>query len=589
MNFKEYKNFEECPEIKFNKGVNMIIGPNGVGKSNLLEIINIIFNRGLLRPASFQEGSIKAKLNGKNTTTTSCLTVESQPLRLLKNHDGTSQNRKISLEIGFSQKDYQNIKFLLDNRHEINSIISNYSQIRPDISSVTENELISTESIKLSFACTAKNDIFTMTSEHNSEVEKIFLTYLQFFNFFQHIILIGITYEKKSWKFLSNTYSMIPSNRNYSQIESNFEISQNEQDLIQSIRIGMAQSSLISINDKEPAIFSYIRAKFCFGFHKLVAKFGMDAYPDSDKFSDELFVGLNAQLKKILGFEIYIKRHDPNTNNYSFMIRYSENQQPVPIGELSAGEKGLVHFIFSIFGYGLENGVMVIDEPELHLHPQMQAKCLELLRIMAKDYFMQFIVVTHSPILVNYEIIEGVQRFYKEDNETKTVSPEFNIQIQDLVRYLNYTRATNVLFGTHVVLTEGDSDAYFYKFLYDRFKKTNTNLVDLEFVDIGGVNYNKPWKKFFDSWKIKWFFIRDKDKLQITDTQIETSYLEGIFILKQGDLESYIGHGLEKNLANAVKFCKFDFETWFKDDKNQTKIVELKTIFTKMSDTVKTL
>lgn len=596
LNFKEYENFDECPEIKFNAGVNLIIGPNGVGKSNLLEIINRIFNNGLLYPASFQEGAIKAKLNGKNSDTTRCLNVAIQELRLLKNHNGTSQNRKISLDIGLSEKDYPNIKFILDNKSEIISIISRYSQLRPTIVNVTEDELKSTKSIKLVFKCTAENDVFTLVSEHNSDIEKIILTYLQFFNFFQYIILIGISYENKSWNFLSNTYSMIPSNRNYSQIESNFQISQNEQDLIQSIRTGMAHSSLISVNDKEPAIFTYIRAKFCFGLHKLVAEKGMAEYPDSEKFLDELFVDLNTELKKILGFEVYIKKQDPNTNDYSFMIRYSKNRQTVPIGELSAGEKGLIHFIFSIFGYGLENGVMVIDEPELHLHPQMQEKCLELLRFMSKDYSMQFIVVTHSPLLVNYEIIEGVQRFYKENGQTQIISPEFNIHVQDLVRYLNYTRATNVLFGTHVVLTEGDSDAYFYKFLYDKFKEKNDELVDLEFMDMGGVDYRKPWKKFFDSWKIKWFLIRDKDKLELTDIQIETKYTEGEFILKQGDLESYIGSEFQKKLANAVKFCATnyesntsDFETWFKDEENKVKIDELKTIFTKISETVKTL
>ena len=77
---------------------------------------------------------------------------------------------------------------------------------------------------------------------------------------------------------------------------------------------------------------------------------------------------------------------------------------------------------------------------------------------------------------------------------------------------------------------------------------------------------------------------------------METRYTEGEFILKQGHLESYIGKEFQKKLANAVKFCTFnsesntsDFETWFKDEENKVKIDELKIIFTKISETVKTL
>lgn len=41
--------------------------------------------------------------------------------------------------------------------------------------------------------------------------------------------------------------------------------------------------------------------------------------------------------------------------------------------------------IFSIYGYDLEDGLMIIDEPELHLHPQLQKQFIQLLETISKQ------------------------------------------------------------------------------------------------------------------------------------------------------------------------------------------------------------
>lgn len=57
--------------------------------------------------------------------------------------------------------------------------------------------------------------------------------------------------------------------------------------------------------------------------------------------------------------------------------------------------KEIIH-LFSIYGFDLESGVMVIDEPELHLHPQIQ----EISRYNLIQLLNTFtiIIATHSPI-----------------------------------------------------------------------------------------------------------------------------------------------------------------------------------------------
>jgi len=67
-----------------------------------------------------------------------------------------------------------------------------------------------------------------------------------------------------------------------------------------------------------------------------------------------------------------------------------------------------------------EGETIVIDEPELSVHPAMQKRLLELLLDYSKDY--QIIISTHSPYFIDWNaIINGAKliRIVKEDKNSK--------------------------------------------------------------------------------------------------------------------------------------------------------------------------
>lgn len=64
------------------------------------------------------------------------------------------------------------------------------------------------------------------------------------------------------------------------------------------------------------------------------------------------------------------------------------------VDELSAGEVELLTIAGAVVLNELSSGVVLIDEPELHLHPEWQAGILPALREIAPG--VQFIVATHS-------------------------------------------------------------------------------------------------------------------------------------------------------------------------------------------------
>jgi predicted ATPase len=48
-----------------------------------------------------------------------------------------------------------------------------------------------------------------------------------------------------------------------------------------------------------------------------------------------------------------------------------------------------------------EGGVLVFDEPEIHLHPEWQLKYAELLVLLQKEFKLNILLTTHSPYFLN--------------------------------------------------------------------------------------------------------------------------------------------------------------------------------------------
>jgi hypothetical protein len=71
---------------------------------------------------------------------------------------------------------------------------------------------------------------------------------------------------------------------------------------------------------------------------------------------------------------------------------------------------------------GTENCVVMLDEPAHNLHPTTQAR---VVKEIARRGQSQFIVVTHSPLMVPGDAIEKVPRFFLRDGETSRAAPDW--------------------------------------------------------------------------------------------------------------------------------------------------------------------
>jgi putative ATP-dependent endonuclease of OLD family len=105
------------------------------------------------------------------------------------------------------------------------------------------------------------------------------------------------------------------------------------------------------------------------------------------------------------------------------------------------------------------NKLLLIEEPEAHLHPQRQLRVMQFLQEQAKKDGIQIIVTTHSPNLAsaialdNLVMIRGARPFSLARTETELTASDYSF----LERFLDVTKA-NLFFARGVMIVEGDAE-----------------------------------------------------------------------------------------------------------------------------------
>ncbi|MDR2624365.1 MAG: ATP-binding protein [Methanobrevibacter sp.] len=143
--------------------------------------------------------------------------------------------------------------------------------------------------------------------------------------------------------------------------------------------------------------------------------------------------------KKILSGIISGNLHFDNKKGFMF----KNNQGDFIIKNTAAGVKSIA-MLLSLFDDLDDNSFLIMDEPEVHLHPLWQIKLAEAIVVMAKIRKIHFHINSHSPQFI--EAIDTYGNFYDLDNIRYYLAKEngentFNIEeiLQaDLVEIYNH-------------------------------------------------------------------------------------------------------------------------------------------------------
>ncbi len=138
-----------------------------------------------------------------------------------------------------------------------------------------------------------------------------------------------------------------------------------------------------------------------------------DKWAKKNKNPLEKFANYFNPILKKLNLEV-----DLVNTEYSIPIKSKVNQEIIPIENLSTGTKGLLLSMFPLYELDTNDAIILIDEPERSLFPDMQIDLIENYRKIAPN--AQIIVATHSPfIAASFEPEERFILYFNEDGKVE--------------------------------------------------------------------------------------------------------------------------------------------------------------------------
>ena len=394
---------------------------------------------------------------------------------------------------------------------------------------------------------------------------------------------------------LGSTFSMLSAFRNYNTFSLQTSLQSNPVSQLREIRRNSSYRSNHDQSGSEPAIFNIVKLKLGEEYlNFLKGKKDIDEAKDAVN-SLKMINDINNKLE-LLNLKFYIELTDLRTWSYEFRFYDTKNNRYLgDINSLSAGQKSIIHLIFEAYGRDdVNGGLIIIDEPEIHLHYQFQFEYLKILEKLAKEQGVQYIIVTHSEGFISNKTIGHVKRFsLNKERNSVVYAPEITEGQKGLIKILNNTQAARVLFLDKVLLIEGQDDEYFFR---DAVKRLQPELSqDISIYETRGKDNIPSFKSFFESFGLKVYVIKDldatgKDFYNSTvsfrntgeagiiryrrdhpdlDKKIESKYLSYEFYLKKGAIEQCTGK--EKGIDHVIDFCENEMDNFLKSNDEKAK------------------
>jgi hypothetical protein len=171
------------------------------------------------------------------------------------------------------------------------------------------------------------------------------------------------------------------------------------------------------------------------------------------------------------------------------------------------------------FLYDDEFTALIIDEPELHLHPQFQTFLLAEIRKLAGDprafsHRKVFFLITHSPYLLDFRTVDDLRQcvvFHRDASPTfvGALSAQDEYSLKRLLPRLN-THHKQFFFASRPIFVEGYTDQQ----LFSLIQETRSKLLGATgacFIDVNGKDEQDFFFRLCQSLKIEAQFISDLD------------------------------------------------------------------------------
>jgi putative ATP-dependent endonuclease of OLD family len=292
---------------------------------------------------------------------------------------------------------------------------------------------------------------------------------------------------------------------------------------------------------------------------KQLANIGERIVNDSD-----LLKVIQKELKNSTADEAYSVDISPITREleslYKGMDIYytNENYNPTSVSNLGLGVRSWA--VFSTLKAQIHNSIttiipfhsiLLVEEPEAHVHPQAQRQLYEILCQIP----FQKIVTTHSPYIVSEALVESISLIQKNSNTTfiNAIGSNFALSHSEIININEKILGLKgeILFSRIVIFVEGITELYSIPQYYKEYFGVSPISHGVSFVSADCDEY-KDFINFACSFKLKWYIAGDgeqavKNKLikameKVTSTSLtDLSGFPNIILIPLGkNIEQYL-------------------------------------------------
>lgn len=230
---------------------------------------------------------------------------------------------------------------------------------------------------------------------------------------------------------------------------------------------------------------------------------------------------INSQLKttlSLMNVKIDINMLESKSEDYYKNIRLSVNDGvETPLENKGSGLQSLImielfKFYCKVFN---QSSLLILEEPELFLHPHAKRMLSDILEDFITGGKNQIIITTHSEEFIHNIDIENINVIRKTADGTK--KSRINKQdygdgkeLQKLKIELQHKNA-EMFFAEKVILVEGEEQILIPEIVKKIHGKNVLNNNDISIIKVGGKSYFNIYRKVLNDLNIKNYIIADYD------------------------------------------------------------------------------
>lgn len=486
VGIENVRSFLDREYLDVNSSLSIIVGPNGGGKTNLLDTIvwslrNFVLQSWTRRPNATQEQPLRQEF---------VLNDHFNNFRPERHFSGAGRSQIIDLTLEVTRRDRDNMDRMIADSDTTDAYWRNQPRVVP-VKPNPKGWLSPLPEPGTRFTFRIEDGHLRPFVESHRIVSEYLAWYDIDANVREELGLAPLAFPMLS----------LPTRRAMSGFSSAVSLPGfNEYDLKRGVDAANSRS--------EGNLATLATGRLAAKYRNLLSS--RPATHEQDFYADPNVAALTKALQEV-GYDWRMVEINAQRNEYD--VRLSKQGTHFMAGNASSGEKELLTYLFAIYALNVRDALIVIDEPELHLHPRWQVTLLNLFARLAEETGNQFLMATHSPAFISPASVQYVSRVYS-DNQRSRIARLDSDELPEkkhLFSMVNSFNNERIFFTDKVILVEGISDRIFFEALLKHFRPREAFGQPFEVVSVGGKYFFERYCRLLNACKVPWLLVADRD------------------------------------------------------------------------------